>query len=165
MTGDEDILVAVSRERHGSVIDDFLRAFEEARRRYQIRRRRGTFTDPECRHFLALLLNLPGREWVLKLLQERHSDRDPVEVFLEHVTAFGSTRELGASNTILGISDFDQEHLILLEAILRGSTPAEATEALVAKLSDEEEEPVRELALKIMADLAGSDLLQSAIQR
>lgn len=70
-------LVAVSRERHGSVIDDFLRAFEEARRQYQIRRRRGTFTDPECRRFLALLLNLPGREWVLKLLQERHSDRDP----------------------------------------------------------------------------------------
>lgn len=86
-------------------------------------------------------------------------------MFLEHVTAFGSTRELGACNNILGISDFDQEHLILLEAILRGSTPAEATEALVAKLSDEEEEPVRELALKIIADLAGSDLLQSAIQR
>ncbi len=116
-------LLDKARTAHGDLVDKFVAVMEEQERQQQIIMRRGSITGEEHRFFLALLLNVSGREKILELVKERFPETDPVEKVLDWVEELSSTRVLGSKEpNALGIEDFNQDFLLALEKILKGET-------------------------------------------
>jgi hypothetical protein len=106
---------------HGELADLVLPVLEEEERQMSIIVRRGTITQDEHRFFLALLLNIPSRKKILELVKQRYPDRDPVETVLDWVEELGRTRVLGSKETnALGMPEFDDSHVFVLESLLEG---------------------------------------------
>jgi len=88
-------------------------------------------TTSEHRFFLALLLNVPHRTNVLELVKRRFEDRDPVDTIADWVMELSTTRLLGSREpNILGVADFDDEHLFVVRCLLEGLSREEAKDAL-----------------------------------
>lgn len=122
-TGQErfNALITRARKSHGELVDKFLSVLEEQDRQMNIIGRRNTITGEEHRFFLALLLNISSREKILELVKQRFPETDPVEKILDWVEELGQTRVLGSKEpNALGIEDFSDEHIFVLEHQLRG---------------------------------------------
>jgi hypothetical protein len=117
-------LVAHARERHGEVLDDLLPAIEEEEQRALIFEVRRTVFDPTHRFFLALLLNLPDRHSIDRLIRSRFPGDDPgrlVETWIAEIAATGG----------LGL-DLDASLKRLLRGCLRGLSVEEIINELAA---------------------------------
>ncbi|MGH9874130.1 MAG: hypothetical protein ACRD9S_16900 [Pyrinomonadaceae bacterium] len=109
------------RDVHGELTDLILPVFEEQERQMSIILRRSTITKDAHRFFLALLLNISGREKILELVKERYPDQEPVETILDWVEELGHTRVLGSKETnALGMAEFDDSYVFVLECLLEG---------------------------------------------
>jgi hypothetical protein len=82
-----------ARQRHGQRVDALLPVLEETDRQLRIQSLRGGISSAEHRFFLALALNAPNRDAVLKLVASRHPEAPPGETILRWI------RELGAMNS------------------------------------------------------------------
>ena len=80
-----DALLKKARAVHGERVDLIVPVLEEEARQSNIIKRRATITGDEHRFFLALILNVPGREKILELVKQRFPDIDPVEKILDWV--------------------------------------------------------------------------------
>jgi hypothetical protein len=58
-----------AREVHGQLADHLVHIVKRAKREASIIASRNSVKDPELRFFLALLLNLPSRTWIYRLIQ------------------------------------------------------------------------------------------------
>ena len=67
-------IVRAAEIRHGDIIDRFVAVAEETKRRISITRCRNEVRDHERRFFLALLLNIPSREWIMRMLRDRYGN-------------------------------------------------------------------------------------------
>jgi hypothetical protein len=122
---------------HGEVADLIMPVLEEQQRQADIVNRRGTITSDEHRFFLALLLNVSGREKILKLVKQRYPEQDPVETILDWVEELSRTRVLGSKEpNALGIEGFDDAHMTVLESILKNLPEA----AIVDQMKKESRE-------------------------
>ncbi len=111
-----------ARSTHGDLVDKFVSVLEEQERQGNIIQRRGSITGEEHRFFLALLLNIAGREKILELVKQRFPEVDPVEKVLDWVEELSQTRVLGSKEpNALGIEGFSDEHIFVLEHQLRGT--------------------------------------------
>jgi hypothetical protein len=109
------------KDVHGELTDLVLPVLEERERQMSIVQRRSTITSDEHRFFLALLLNVSGRDKVLELVRQRYQDQDPVETVLDWVEELGRTRVLGSNETnALGLPEFDDSYVFVLECLLHG---------------------------------------------
>ena len=127
-TGDDRFTALLERARgaHGELVELIPPVLEEQVRQQNIIQRRSTITSDEHRFFLALLLNVPDREKVLELVKQRFPETDPVEKILDWVEELGQTRVLGSKEAnALGIEDFGDDHIFVLEYLLRGKPLAE----------------------------------------
>lgn len=116
-------IVARAKEAHGDLVDLVLPVFEEQIRQNDIVLRRATITGEEHRFFLALLLNVPDREKILELVKARFPETDPVEKILDWVEELSQTRVLGSKEpNALGIANFDDDYVFVLEQLLRGKS-------------------------------------------
>ena len=121
-------LLEKARSVHGELVDKFVSVLEEQDRQMDIINRRGSITGEEHRFFLALLLNIPSREKILELVKQRFPESDPVEKILDWVEELGQTRVLGSKEpNSLGIEDFKDEHVLILEHHLRDTTAKDIT--------------------------------------
>src|SRR5438445_51763 len=77
--------VEVARKRFGTAGEALPGIFERYDVLDEILIRRGYVTEPEHRFFMALLLNVDGRERILSLVQQRYKDIDPIEKVLDWV--------------------------------------------------------------------------------
>jgi hypothetical protein len=119
-------ILARAREAHGELVDYIQPVFEEQQRQNDIIQRRGSITSEEHRFFLALLLNVPSREKVLELVKSRFPESDPVEKILDWVEELSQTRVLGSKEpNALGIEGFDDDHMFILEHLLKGQSVQE----------------------------------------
>lgn len=111
----------IAVRRHGAKAGRLAEVFAHRDRVNEIVRRRGYITDPEHRFFFALLLNVEGRDRILSLIRTRYPDVDPLDKVLDWVHALANTRVVGvtASNA-LGMENFDDIDLSILEGVLRG---------------------------------------------
>jgi hypothetical protein len=122
------------RETHGEVANLILPVLEEQARQKSIIERRGTITADAHRFFLALLLNVPSRQKILELVKQRYPAADPVETVLDWVEELGRTRVLGSKETnALGMPEFDDSHVFVLECLLQGLSTKEIEEKAVAQ--------------------------------
>ena len=123
---------------HGGLTDLVLPVLEEQERQMSIIQRRGTITKEAHRFYLALLLNIPSREKILDLVKQRHPDQDPVETVLDWVEELGHTRVLGSKETnALGMPEFDDSHVFVLECLLRGLSLEEINQQASAQYPPE----------------------------
>ena len=140
-------LLAVACERHGAKGVVLEQVFERQEMLDEIMKRRSVIADSEHRFFFALLLNVDGRENIVRLIEKRFPDTDAIEKILDWTFDLSQTRVVGMNmQSALGIPDFDTLDLQILEYILRGVDDAdmpaklraeqggEQGEALVAKL-------------------------------
>ena len=94
------LLQALTR-RHGDITAPLLASFEDERRNVSISARRQLLTDAEHRLFLALLLNLPDRASIDKILSQRFPGEDAGALLSRWVTELASPSRRGISGLVM----------------------------------------------------------------
>ena len=118
-------------DRHGERGEEFRRVFSRMDRLDEILKRRGFVTNPEHRFFLALLLNVDGKENIFSLIKQRYPNDDPIEKILDWVLELSETRVMAAnSSNALGIENFGPFDLFILENLLRDKSVEEIKAAI-----------------------------------
>lgn len=100
----QQLLEALSK-RHGDVAGPLLSAFDHERRLLSITTRRKLLTDPEHRLFMALLLNLPDRASVDRVLAQRFPSEDPGALLARWITELASPSHRGVSGLVMNEAD------------------------------------------------------------
>jgi len=141
-----------ARAKHGELTDLLLPVFEEEWRQDEITRRRATVKHEDHRFFLALLLNVPERATVLRLIAQRFPDKDPVDLAVGWVKELAATKIFGSREpNVLGIGEFDDRHLLVFKGLLAGLTEEEIKSRAAAEpsLTAKPELPIEEVASHI----------------
>jgi hypothetical protein len=118
-------LVDQARERHGEVIALFSAVYADLLRENKLIALREKYHEPDHRFFLALLLNVPRRDLILRLVRERFPTDDP-ERLVE-----GWLRDLSGAEG-LGI-EFDDMTVSMYRHMASGSQIDDVLEALTAE--------------------------------
>lgn len=119
-------LLGRASARHGELADLLMPTFEEQWRQKDIIRRRGEVKDEDHRFFLALLLNVPDRANILKLITERFPGHDPVDLIAEWIKELAATQIFGSREpNVLGIGEFGHNHIFVLKELLRDLSTAQ----------------------------------------
>lgn len=127
-----------ARCKHSELADLLLPVYEEEWRQDEITQRRATVKREDHRFFLALLLNVPDRATVLRLVEQRFPDQDPIDLVVGWIKELAATKIFGSREpNVLGIGEFDDRHLFVFKGLLEGLTEGEiksraATEPLLA---------------------------------
>jgi hypothetical protein len=136
-----DSFLDVARNRHGERGEALAYVFARMDRTDEIVRRRSFVTNAQHRFFLALLLNVDGKENIFALIKQRYPDVDPVEKVLDWVFELSETRVMAAnSSNALGIDGFDAFDLYVFENLLRDKSTEEMKESIKADYPPEQAE-------------------------
>jgi hypothetical protein len=119
------------RGRHGARAERLLDVFKRQEKLGFIVERRNFVTDPELRFFLAVILNVDGRDNILKLIRQRFPDNDPQEKVLDWTFDLANTRVMGIEPpNALGIENFGDVDIAIFEEMLNGKDQAEIKNSL-----------------------------------
>jgi len=152
------------RSAHGEITERILPVLEEQERQRDIIQRRATITGEEHRFFLALLLNVAGREKILELVKDRLPEQDPVETILDWVDELSRTRVLGSKEpNVLGIEGFDEFYTFVLEEILRGHNAKDIKRNAAREYPNEQANHLTERLEAISEQLRNAQLFQSIL--
>lgn len=128
----------IVRRRHGDRADVLPEVFAHRRTVSEIVRRRSYVTNTEHRFFLALLMNVAGRDRIFSLIRQRFPDADPLEKVLDWSLDLAQTRVLGVNiPNALGIADFGDMDLFILENLLRDKPDEQIKEEFAADYGSE----------------------------
>ena len=109
-----------ARRKHGGLADLLLPVFEEEWRQTDIIQRRAKIKGEDHRFFLALLLNVPERSTVLRLVKEKFPEHDAVDLVVGWVKELSATRVFGSKEpNVLG-TELDNRHLVVFRGMLEG---------------------------------------------
>ena len=126
-----DAFMEIVRERHGERANVFPQVFAHLEKLDGILRQRSFVTDPEHRFFLALLLNVEGRTRIFSLIKDRFPASEPLDKVLDWTFDLAQTRVLGQNiPNALGIADFDDTDLLILENLLQDK-PADEIQTIL----------------------------------
>jgi hypothetical protein len=95
---------------------------DEEIRRLAVTTARERITDAEHRFFLALVMNLPGRDAILGAIRQRYPAHDPVEQLLGWLRTIARRDRLGF--------ELDDNLLAILRGVLEGRTPEQLHRSL-----------------------------------
>lgn len=122
-----DALLEIVRERHGERANVFPPVFAHQAKVDEIMRRRAVITEPEHRFFFALLMNVEGKDRIFSLIKERFPDSEPLDKILDWTFDLANTRVLGLNlPNALGIENFGDLDLFILESLLKNLSEKEA---------------------------------------
>ena len=125
----------IAEERHGT--DVFRPVFRHLDLLDDIMKRRGLITDVDLRFFLALLLNVEGRDRIFGLIKQRFPAADPLDKVLDWTYDLANSRIAGSDRSnVLGISDFGDIDLFVLEQVLKGLAGEEIASAFRADFGE-----------------------------
>ena len=129
-----DGFLDVVEKRHVAAGETLTPVFEHRDMIDDILHRRDFVTNPEHRFFMALLLNVDDRERIFRLIKHRFPDSDPIEKVLDWVFDLAETRVVGVETAnALGIPDFGDMEMFVLENLLHGKTDDEIKQAFAAE--------------------------------
>ncbi len=130
--------VEIVKRRHGSKAERLNEIFENRERINDLVQRRSYVTDAEHRFFFALLLNVDSRSRILGLVKERFTEADPINKILDWTYDLAKTRVVGVNTpNALGLENFDDIDLSILENLLRGKSETATLETLAAEYGSE----------------------------
>lgn len=122
-------------ERHGADADVLREVLERQEMIEKLTSKRQFVTDPEHRFFLALLMNVEGREPIFQLVRQRFPDAEPMDKVLDWTFDLANTRLAGTDKSnVLGIEDFGDLDISILEQMLLGRSGSEINDALADQL-------------------------------
>lgn len=152
-------------DRHGTRGEELRGVFARMDRLDEILRRRSFVRNPEHRFFLALLLNVDGKENIFSLIKQRYINDDPIEKILDWVLELSETRVMATnSSNALGIENFGAFDLFILENLLRdkgidemktaikNDYPSDQAEALIAAIPGKVEELYKAIIFQPLFD-------------
>ncbi len=140
-----DALLEVAKKRHGSLAECLPQVFAHQAQVDEIVSRRGYVNDPEQRFFLALLMNVEGREQIFSLIKKRFPDAEPLDKILDWVYDLSQTKVLGLNiPNALGIADFGDLDLFILENMLKNTSDEEMRNALQTEYGIEDVEALEQ---------------------
>ena len=126
-------LFEIVRKRHGALAETLPKLFAEREKTDEIIRRRSYITDPEQRFFLALLLNVEGKQRIKSLVKARFPEADPIEKILDWVSELSKIKFFGhQSSNALGIEGFNDLDSFVLEDLLKNLSIEEMQKDLQA---------------------------------
>lgn len=121
-----DKFMEVIKKRHGHLAEVFPKVFAHEQKVNEIISRRNYVTDPEQRFFLALLMNVDGKERIMSLVKERFPEAEPLDKILDWIFDLSQTKVLGLNvPNALGVADFDDFDLFILECFLNDQSEEE----------------------------------------
>lgn len=157
-------LLDAARRRHGSLVDLIPPVLEEDQRLADLVSRRGSITGKEHRFFLALLLNVPSRTKVLDLVKQYFPERGPIDTVLDWALELSTTKVWGSSEpNVLGIKDFDDDYLFVLQCLLEGLPREQMKAALKKEHPAKRARKLGENLEAIRASLANSTLFRTIV--
>ncbi len=122
-------------ERHGADADVLREVLERQEMIEKLTSKRQFVTDAEHRFFLALLMNVEGREPIFQLVRQRFPDAEPMDKVLDWTFDLANTRLAGTDRSnVLGIEDFGDLDISILEQMLLGRSGSEINDALADQL-------------------------------
>jgi hypothetical protein len=115
-------LEGLARARFGDRVDYLRPVYDERRRQQNIVDRRAQIHDADHRFLLALLLNVPTRDGIYRLLAGRYPDAEPRELVVRWVGELAAQQRIGL--------DFTPLSLVVLECALEDATLADVRTSL-----------------------------------
>jgi hypothetical protein len=160
-----DALLEITLERHGERANVLPKVFGQISKVEEIIRRRSFVTAPELRFFLALLMNIEGKEQIFSLIKERFPDAEPLDKILDWSFELANTRLLGSNiPNALGIENFGDLDLFVLESLLKNQSDEEAEKILETEYRMEITEEVREDLSRKREQIKTSVIFDSLLQ-
>lgn len=127
-------LLECAKLKHGELAELLPPVFEEEWRQNEITRRRAQIKGEDHRFFLALLLNVPERTTVLRLVKERFPEDNAADLVVNWVRELTTTKVFGSREpNVLGLENFDEGHLFVLKGLLQGLAVEEIQAEATAK--------------------------------
>ena len=127
-------IFAAAVARHGQRAERLLDVFKRQDRLSFIVERRNFITDPELRFFLAVILNVDGRDNIFKLIKQRFPESDPIDKVLDWTFELANTRLVGVeSPNALGLENFGDVDIAIFEEMLNGKGKEEIGSSLTAQ--------------------------------
>lgn len=140
-----DMFLDVVGKKHEKFADVLPKVFAHHDKLDQIVRQRSYVTDSELRFFLALLLNIDGKERILELIRSKYPKTEPIDKVLDWVYKLANTRVLGMNiPNALGVENFDDFDLMVLENLLQNKNDTETIKAIASEMPDEDAEMLNE---------------------
>ena len=134
-----DKIFEIVKKRHGALADILPKTFAQQEKINEITNRRNYITDAEQRFFLALLLNVEGRERILSLVKDKFPDENPMDKILDWISALSQTKIMGLNvPNALGIEGFNDFDLLVLEDLMNDLSAEEIQKNLQVESKDEE---------------------------
>lgn len=156
-----DRMFDLVKEKHGALADVIPAIFAHQDKLQEILNRRNFITNPEHRFFLALLLNVDGKERIMSLVKTRYTEDDPIEKILDWTTELAQTKVFGSNlPNALGIEDFNDFDTFVLEDMLKGSSLPEIQTKLGSEMQSQEPEAFAKDIAKRHERLNNSIVLQ-----
>jgi hypothetical protein len=146
-----------ARQRHGEVIDLFMRVCGGERRTRLAVALRSKITDPETRFFLALLMLMPDREAIFETIRTQYPGADPL------ATIEGWLAGLSGKETI-GF-DFTPVNRLLFRGLIEGVEKEDLLIRLRTEFSEDSIEPHRDRLLDHAKQMARSELFYPLLSR
>lgn len=160
-----DALVEIVKNKHGERANIFPKVFAHQQKVEEIVRRRSIITEPEHRFFLALLMNVEGKERIFSLIKQRFPDIEPLDKVLDWAYDLAQTRVLGSNlPNALGINDFGDLDLFVLESLLKNMTNEEAEKTLESEYGMEITDDTRQNLQKKREQILESIIFEPLLQ-
>ena len=118
-------LLKVARVHHGDDADVLAAALAESLRQMTVNNCRSYVSGADLRFFLAILLNVRDRKEILNLVRERYPNEPPVETVLNWIEEMARIKLAGTGTNALGIVEFDDIHLLIIESLVKGNSLAQ----------------------------------------
>jgi hypothetical protein len=119
--------------KHGERAASLPAVFAEQERQLFLTNRRAFISESNHRFFLALLLNVTGKDRIFQLVQKRFPEQNALDTVLDWVYELSNTRIVGEQMiNALGIEDFNDDDLFVLENLLNNASLDEVRQNLSA---------------------------------
>lgn len=151
-------LFDVSKRRHGRRAERLADVFSTQEAKNAIVERRGYVSEPQLRYFLAVLLNVEGRENIYALIKQRFPESNPQEKVLDWVFDLANTRVMGIEPpNALGVEAFNDVDSLVLESMLNGESGEQTLASIAASGANTDSLDER------LAKIRNSTLLQGLV--
>ncbi len=140
-----DAIMEVVKERHGERANIFPKVFAQKDKIDEIVMRRNQLKDAEHRFFLALLMNVEGKEQIFSLVKHRFPDAEPLDKVLDWTFDLAQTRVSSDKvSNALGVLDFGVLDLFILESLLKNTPDEEMLKTLQSEYGMEMTDETRQ---------------------
>jgi hypothetical protein len=146
-----------ARQRHGEVVDLFLRVCEGERRTRVAIALRSKISDPESRFLLALLMLMPDRDAIFDAIRIRYPDDEPLAMIERWLEGLSGKETIGF--------DFNPVNRLLFRGLVEGSDMEDLLARLRTEFSEVSIAEHRDRLLDHAKQLARSDLFYPLLSR